>query len=75
MDESKLPKFVSIKTSLLKELLYSTPLTGESMRVAIAYFVAGGNMKIMEDLTHLPSQIIKDVLFYLNSRKYLNVKY
>jgi len=71
MDESKLPRFVSIRTDLLKGLLRSSPVTGESMRVAIAYFVAAGNLDMMEDLTSMPKKILEDCLFFLRKRGYL----
>jgi len=47
-------------------------MTGEEMRVFVSYFIAGGNEKVMSELTDLPLEIIKEKIPALKKWGYLS---
>ena len=64
-------KFVSVRKDLLEKGLKSV-MTGEEMRVFVSYFIAGGNEKVMSELTDLPQEIIEEKIPALKKRGYLS---
>ncbi|MBW2066996.1 MAG: hypothetical protein JRJ03_18970 [Deltaproteobacteria bacterium] len=49
-------RFIPIRKDLLEKGLRSSTMTGEEMRVFVAYFIAGGNKKAISQLTDLPKK-------------------
>jgi len=64
-------RFIPVRRDLLEKGLRSSTMTGEEMRVFVAYFIAGGNMKAMAELTGLSSKIIEEKIPELRKRGYL----
>ncbi|MBW2000723.1 MAG: hypothetical protein JRJ29_22525 [Deltaproteobacteria bacterium] len=65
-------RFIPVRRDLLEKGLRSSTMTGEEMRVFVAYFIAGGNKKMISELTDLPVERVEEKIFELGKRGYLS---
>lgn len=62
---------IYISSDLVKKILGATHLTGEEMRIILAHFVFGGNIKAMSEHTQLELQTISKKTQDLKNRGHL----